>query len=310
MENKYCLLTNDVETTSIVNNSLSDKTGEKILKEGMPLLLELYTKYDINSTFFITGNIAKKFPKIVEMIIAYGHEVGSHGWTHEPDLAFDILNLQRQIDHLKKSKELLEDISCHEVISFRAPAGRVNSNTAIALHKTGFKIDSSISSQRFDFFLSFGGIKKLNWLFSPRLPYYLKKDNLWKKGDSEILEIPISSLMIPYIGTTMRIFPNAIKILRYLLDFENSINKKPIVFLTHPNEYIIEDFENINIRRSQNYFGYLFRDVLRRRIKIKNLGSKGLSLYENEIRFFKKKEYKFISLKQYYLNYGRKMNNA
>ena len=35
---KYCLLTNDVETTSIVNNRLCDKTGEKVLKEGMPVL--------------------------------------------------------------------------------------------------------------------------------------------------------------------------------------------------------------------------------------------------------------------------------
>ena len=50
---KFCLLTNDVETTSIINNTLSYKTGEKVLKEGMPLLLELYKQYDIQSTFFL-----------------------------------------------------------------------------------------------------------------------------------------------------------------------------------------------------------------------------------------------------------------
>lgn len=41
----HCLLTNDVETTSVWNHCLSDKTGEKVLKEGMPVLLELYQKF-------------------------------------------------------------------------------------------------------------------------------------------------------------------------------------------------------------------------------------------------------------------------
>jgi len=310
MGNNYILITNDVETTSIINNFLSYKTGEKVLKEGMPLLLEFYKKYDITTTFFFTGTIAKRFPKIVEMVNQYGHEVGSHGWTHEPDLAFDTLDLKTQINHLKRSKELLESISNKRVISFRAPAGRVNSNTATALHKTGFKIDSSISSQRFDFFISFGGVKKLNWFFSPRLPYFVSKSSLWKKGDSDILEIPVSAILIPYIGTTMRIFPNMIKLLRRLLDFENSFNKKPIVFLTHPNEYIVEDFENINIRRSHNYLGYLLGDVFRRKMKIKNLGLEGLNIYEREILFFRNKGYTFISMKQFYFNFIRSMNNA
>ena len=48
---KYCLLSNDVETTSIWHNTLRDETGYKVLKEGMPLLLELYEKYDLNQLF-------------------------------------------------------------------------------------------------------------------------------------------------------------------------------------------------------------------------------------------------------------------
>ncbi len=54
----------------LLNHCLSDKTGEKVLKEGMPLLLELYSKYQIKATFFFTGYIAQKFPEIVKMIIA------------------------------------------------------------------------------------------------------------------------------------------------------------------------------------------------------------------------------------------------
>jgi len=59
MSKKYCLLSNDVETTSIWHNALRDETGLKVLKEGMPLLLDLYEKYDIKTTFFFTGYISQ-----------------------------------------------------------------------------------------------------------------------------------------------------------------------------------------------------------------------------------------------------------
>ena len=35
INSRYCLLTNDVETTSIWINRLRDETGERVLKEGM-----------------------------------------------------------------------------------------------------------------------------------------------------------------------------------------------------------------------------------------------------------------------------------
>ena len=101
---KYCLLTNDVETTSILNNRLSDNTGEIVLKEGMPLLLDLYAKYGIKTTFFFTGYIAEKFHEIVKMILPFGHEVASHGYSHEVNQTFDILSFHQQKEHLLKSK--------------------------------------------------------------------------------------------------------------------------------------------------------------------------------------------------------------
>jgi len=174
----HCLLTNDVETTSISNHCLSDKTGEKVLKEGMPVLLSLYKKYDIRATFFFTGYIAQKFPEIVRMILPYNHEVACHGLVHEAGKAFDVLTFDQQVEHLKKSKSILENISGKEVISFRAPALRVNQATPKALVATGFKVDSSIASQRADMMFSFGVMKKLNWLIAPRKPYMTSIDNL------------------------------------------------------------------------------------------------------------------------------------
>lgn len=301
MGQKYCMITNDVETTSILNHKLSDKTGEYVLKEGMPRLLELYAKHNVKATFFFTAYIAKLYPEVVKMILKDGHEVGSHGYTHEVNQAFDILTLEEQKEHLRKSKNILEDICGQKVVSFRAPAARVNNNTARALIETGFKIDSSISSQRLDMFMSFGAIKKLNWLSAPRLPYFTDYNNIFKKGKSKLYEVPISALGFPYIGTFMRIFPNLNRFNRNLLHLETKMNNRPFVFLTHPNEFIDETRDVSKIqRRGNNIISYLLGDLLRHKLKVKNLGEKAIPIFEKELNFFKQKNYKFITLKDYY----------
>ena len=86
--------------------------------------------------------------------------------------------------------------------------------------------------------LSFGSLKKLNWLLAPRLPYRASKNSLFRKGKSGIIEVPLSAIIMPYIGTTMRIFPWISRIQRTILSFESKINGKPIVFDIHPNEFI------------------------------------------------------------------------
>ena len=90
-KDRICLITNDVETTSILNHKLRDKTGEYVLVQGMPRLLDLYDKYGVKATFFYTGHIAQLYPEVVKMAYERGHEVGSHGLTHEVNQAFDVL---------------------------------------------------------------------------------------------------------------------------------------------------------------------------------------------------------------------------
>jgi peptidoglycan/xylan/chitin deacetylase (PgdA/CDA1 family) len=313
VDSNYCLITNDVETTSILNHRLSDKTGEIVLKEGMPRLLELYARHNIKATFFFTGYIAKLYPEVVKMIQPFGHEIGSHGLSHKVENAFDVLSLNEQIEHLKKSKAILEDISGEEVISFRAPAARVNNNIVIALEEAGFKIDSSISSQRLDMLFSFGSLKKLNWITAPRIPYFTEKTNIFAKGDSSILEVPISAFGFPYIGTFMRISPELNRMTRNLLYIESKFNHKPIVFLTHPNEFIDEEPEDGKIqKRGSNFVSYFIRDVLRHKLKIKNLGAKALPILEEELNFFNRNNFKFVTMKEYYiqmyLKQGKKTN--
>lgn len=296
----YCLLSNDVETTSIWHNTLRDETGLKVLNEGMPRLLDLYSKYDVQCTFFFTGYIAKLYPEIVKMVLPYGHEVGSHGLSHTKENGFDVMPLKKQIKHLKESKQILEDISGGEVISFRAPALRVNNDTANALIESNYRIDSSVASQRFDMFMSFGGIKKLNWLNAPRLPYVANSESLFKKGDSQIIEVPLSALGLPYLSTTMRIFPRLTSYQRKILAFESLKTGKPIVFITHPNEFIDETNEKRTInKRSKNFVSAFLQDTLRSKLKTKNLGANGMLIYEEEIKYFKRNSFNFCTLKEY-----------
>ena len=142
--NKHCLITNDVETTSILNHKLKDETGEVVLRQGMPRLLDLYDQYGVKATFFYTGHIAQLYPEVVKMAHKRGHEVGSHGLTHEVDKAFDVLTPEEQLLQLGQSKEILENIIGEEVVSFRAPAARVDKGFSRVLQEAGFKVDSSV----------------------------------------------------------------------------------------------------------------------------------------------------------------------
>lgn len=302
LPDKYCLITNDVETTSIYFNSLRPETGYKVLKEGMPLLLDLYSKFEIRSTFFFCTDIVKLYPNIIKMVIPYGHEVASHGYSHEVNETFDNMPYEKQLQHLLLSKKMLEDISGQEVISFRAPALRINKFTPAALAEAGFKIDSSVPSQRFDFFLSFGSINKFKWILAPRKPYRTRPKDLTRKGEGAIIEIPLSATFFPYIGTTLRLMPRITKVQRYVLHLESSINHKPLVFDIHPNEFIEEYSTTRTIaRRSSNFISYLFTDLIRGHLKIKNLGYKALPLYEEMLDFYCRKQYSFTTIKDYTL---------
>ncbi len=300
MKKKYCLLTNDVETTSIWLNTLRDETGWTVYKEGMPMLLDIYEKFGVKSTFYFTGYIARMIPDIVKMIQNRGHEIASHGLLHTKEHGFDVMPYDKQVEHLAETKKILEDISGEEVISFRAPALRVNEFTGKALLETGHRIDSSVASQRFDLFMSFGGLKKLNWLVAPRMPYKTKEDNIFKRGESSLIEVPLSATLLPYLGTTMRTFPLITNLQKRLISAESSLNGKPVVFDIHPNEFIDESTLPRSIeKRSNNPVAYFLQDYLRSNLKTKNLGPAARPLYEKQIKHFKDRGFELITIQDY-----------
>ena len=51
-------------------------------KVAVPLVLDLLDRLDLPATFFVPGRVAERYPQRVEEILAAGHEVGHHGYTH------------------------------------------------------------------------------------------------------------------------------------------------------------------------------------------------------------------------------------
>ena len=46
------------------------------------LLLNLFEKHKITATFFTVGFIAKQHPELIEKVVAQGHEIASHTFSH------------------------------------------------------------------------------------------------------------------------------------------------------------------------------------------------------------------------------------
>jgi len=291
-------MTVDVESFSIPLNREDPGVVRQVHEEGLPRLLSLLAKHDVCGTFYFTGTFAEASPESVELVCEHGHEVGCHGYDHSPHRAFDVLSYEEQLNDLKKAKATIESVA-GEIVSFRAPALRINGDTVRALEETGFRTDSSVCSQRFDGPFTFGSKRKLKWLFAPRRPYMLSYDSVIKNGDSNILEIPISAFFLPYIGTSMRIAPKLIKILQKLLFFESQKTGKPIVFLFHPNECLDMGNKIITTRRTQYFLEYLFADVIRQKLKLKNLGSKSLMLLDDVLNSARIYGFTFVNARNY-----------
>jgi len=293
----YTLMTNDVEHTSITKNGLSFETGEKVSNVGIPRLLELYSKNNVTSTFYFTGEFARDFPLAVQEVKKHGHEIGCHGFSHRTEHSFDEISPKEQFLHLKLAKRTIEKIS-GPIEAFRAPALRLGNETPKILEMLGFKTDSSIASQRFDGPLTFGSLRKLNWLFAKRKPYFLSARNPFYCGETDVLELPVSSAVLAYQGTTMRVSP---KINDLLGDFlhKESTESKPIVFLFHPNEAITEKITDTFNFRGKNFFSRLFGDRLRRNLKLRNLGSSSIKLLQRIIDKSKREGNTFVTASQY-----------
>jgi peptidoglycan/xylan/chitin deacetylase (PgdA/CDA1 family) len=85
-----------------------------------PRLLEILAGHDVRATFFLVGSFAQAEPELVRRIVAAGHLIGNHSWSH-PNLA--LTSGRRVKEELARTKETLEQIGGAPVRFFRPPFG-------------------------------------------------------------------------------------------------------------------------------------------------------------------------------------------
>jgi peptidoglycan-N-acetylglucosamine deacetylase len=99
-----------------------------------PLVLHELRKHNINATFFLLGQNAQKYPELVHMIKAEGHQIGNHSFTHTNLLFKNKLFSQNEI---VRTKEILENIVGKHSKYFRPPYGYFDWFTINVLRELG-----------------------------------------------------------------------------------------------------------------------------------------------------------------------------
>ncbi len=144
---------------------------------GTPRLLDLLNKYDITTTWNITGHSIESFPKESEMVVQAGHELGLHGYTHENPLA---MTKEQEQAILNKTFDLVVDLCGKPPKGYSAPWWELSPNTIDLLLEKGIEYDHSLME-------------------NDHSPYYLRRDDSWTKID---YSQPAETWMTPWKAGT------------------------------------------------------------------------------------------------------------
>jgi peptidoglycan/xylan/chitin deacetylase (PgdA/CDA1 family) len=85
-----------------------------------PRLLDILARHQVQATFFLVGSFAQAEPALVNRILAAGHLIGNHSWSH-PNLA--LTSARRVEEELTRTSEILEQITGSPIKFFRPPFG-------------------------------------------------------------------------------------------------------------------------------------------------------------------------------------------
>jgi len=107
-------------------------------------MLQLLDDHKATATFFALGWVAERKPRLIRRISDQGHELGSHTWWHRLVYRDDPEDFR---DDVRRSKQVLEQISGTPVLGFRAPSFSIVPGTEWAfdiLLEEGYQYDSSL----------------------------------------------------------------------------------------------------------------------------------------------------------------------
>lgn len=218
-------------------------------------ILDLFDVHGVKATFFVLGWVAERCRELVNEISRRGHEVASHGYSHQL-----VYNQTPDVfrDETSRSKALLEDIVQQPIKGYRAASYSITNESKWALDtliELGFEYDSSIFPIRHDRY----GIPD-----APDYPHVLTRDS------GSMIEFPLSALNVlgyrlPVAGGGyFRLYPYTLT--RMLLKQLMRQTKRPFIFYLHPWE-IDPDQPRVNASRLSRFRHYNNLDVCEQRLE-------------------------------------------
>ncbi|MBL3556694.1 MULTISPECIES: XrtA system polysaccharide deacetylase [Marinobacter] len=188
-------------------------------------LLELFSQKGVKATFFTLGWVAERSPELIRRIQKAGHEIASHGYSHQL-----VYKQTPEVfrDETRRSKQILEDITGEPITGYRAASYSITAQSRWALDilcEEGFTWDSSIFPVHHDRYGMPG---------TPHEPYRLEAP-----GGGTLIEFPLStcplgSYRLPIAGGGyFRLYPYWLS--RWGLGKINRAGQ-PFIFYLHPWE--------------------------------------------------------------------------
>jgi peptidoglycan/xylan/chitin deacetylase (PgdA/CDA1 family) len=160
------------------NNPVVLSQGQYGAKAGVPRILKLLKRLDLNAGFFITGEVVEKYPEVTREIYSNGHEIGHHGYSHRNPAS---CTLSEEREELEKGFKAIEEVINTKPIGYRAPAADMSENTFNLLSEYGISYDSS--------------------MMGDDLPHLIKTDN------GEVIELPIRWILDDWVYFGFNYFP-------------------------------------------------------------------------------------------------------
>lgn len=192
-------------------------------------LLDLFDERGVVATFFALGWVAARRPRLLREIADRGHEIASHGFSHE--LVYD-LDPARFREDVRNARSAIEDAIGVSPRGYRAPSYSITLRSLWALRilaEEGFLYDSSIFPTR-----------------HPRygIPGFEGGLVVLELGDGlEIVELPltiasVAGLALPVTGGAyLRLLPDAL----FRWGFRRAARQRPpAVLCVHPWELDVE----------------------------------------------------------------------
>lgn len=88
-----------------------------------PRLLNILKERNIKATFYVVGQLAREYPQIIRRILAEGHEIGNHTYTHPILTKISDDRIRKELGDTHKA---LVDIAGYHPRTMRPPGGGTN----------------------------------------------------------------------------------------------------------------------------------------------------------------------------------------